>query len=151
MAQIANTRKVFNFRVEILGLNQFEIQKVTLPEIEVEKVEHGDTNHSIKTAGRVTVGDMVWEKLRPLPTPDNFAWTWLQQAQNIMSGGGQLSTGYKRNVVIKEMDTTGTITVNKWMCEGTWVTKLGQADMDRQASDNIIETITLSVDRCYRL
>lgn len=151
MAKIANTRKVFNFVVEIGGVNQFEIQKVTLPEVEIEKVEHGDTNHSIKTAGRITFGDMTFEKLRPLPTADSFAWQWLTSAQDALTGGGNLALGYKRIVVIKEMDTTGLVAVNRWICEGCWVTKISQSDMDRQASDNVMETIALSVDRCYRV
>jgi phage tail-like protein len=151
MAKVANARKVFQFIVEVAGVNQFEIQKVTLPEVEIEKVAHGDTNHDIKTAGRIMIGDMTWEKIRPLPQSDRFAWDWLMLAQNQLLGGGQLSLGYKRIVIIKEMDTTGAVAVNRWFCEGVWVTKVSQSDMDRLASDNIVETITLSVDRCYRL
>lgn len=151
MAQIANTRKVFNFRVEILGMDQWELQKVTLPEVEIEAVEHGDTNHSVKTAGRVTVGDLVFEKLRPLPSADNWAWNWLNQAQDMMIGGGQLPINFKQTIVVKEMDNTGTATLNRWVCEGCWVKKISQSDFDRTSSDNIIETITLSVDRVRRI
>lgn len=150
MTKVANTRKVFNFIVEIAGVNQFEIQKCTIPEIEIEQVKHGDTNHDIKTPGRITVGDLVFEKLRPLPAPDNFGYQWLSQAQDIMTGGGNLALGYKRNIVIKEMDAAGTATVNSWKCNGCWIFKMSQSDFDRMASDNIIETLTLAVDECYR-
>lgn len=151
MAQIANTRKVFNFIVEIAGINQFEIQKVTLPEVEVEKVEHGDTNHSIKTAGRITFGDLVLEKIRPLPQADVWAWTWLTQSQNAITGGGLLPINFKRTIVVKEMDNTGNVAVNRWICEGCWVTKVAQSDFDRMSSDNIVETITLNVDKVQRV
>lgn len=151
MAQIANTRKVFNFRVEIAGMDQWEIQKVTLPEVEIEAVEHGDTNHKVKTAGMVTVGDLVFEKLRPLPSSDNWAWNWLNQAQDMALGGGQLPINFKQTIVLKEMDNTGNSTLNRWVCEGCWVKKISQSDFDRAASDNIIETITLSVDRVRRI
>lgn len=151
MTKIANTRKVFNFVVEIAGVNQWEIQKVTIPEIEIEKVMHGDTNHDIKTPGRVTVGDLVFEKIRPMPAPDMFGYNWLKQAQDIQTGGGNLALGYKRDLIIKEMDAGGTITLNKWIVTGAWVCKLASSDLDRQASDNIVETLTLSVDECYRV
>ncbi len=151
MPKIADTRKVFNFVVEIAGVNQFEIQKVTIPEVGIEAVMHGDVNYDVKTPGRVTVGDMTMEKLRPLPSTDTFAWDWLKRAQNIQTGGGNLALGYKQNVIVKEMDETGTVSVNRWFCEGCWVSKISQSDMDRNASDNIIETITFSVDRCWRI
>lgn len=151
MAQIANPRKVFNFRVEIEGVDQWEIQKVTVPEIEIEAVEHGDANFSVKTAGRITVGDLVMEKLRPLPASDVWAWMWLQDAQNIQTGGGKLQANVNRNIVIKEMSTDGVTTVNRWFCEGSWVKKISQSDFDRATSDNIIETVTFSVDKCYRI
>lgn len=151
MAQIANTRKVFNFVVEVDGLNQFEVQKITLPETEIEATEHGDTNHAVKTAGRVIIGDLVFEKLRPLPTTDRWAWNWLKLAQNTKTGGGQLPVNYKKTIVIKEMSTDNITTVNSWILEGVWPKKIGQADFDRMSSDNIIETITFSVDDIDRL
>jgi phage tail-like protein len=151
MAQIANTRKVFQFVVEVAGLNQFEVQTVELPEIEVEAVEHGDTNHSIKTAGRITTGDMTFEKVRPLPQTDKWAWEWLNTAQDPFTGGGSLPLNHKQIIIVKEMDTTQTTTINSWYLEGCWVKKVSQSKMDRMSSDNIIETIIFSVDRCKRL
>lgn len=151
MALLANARKAFNWRLEIAGVNQFEIQKCTPPEVEIEAVEHGDTNYKVKTAGMITVGDMTMEKLRPLPQTDLWAWQWLQQAQNILTGGGQLALGYKRDCVLKEMDASGLVAINRWYCEGVWPKKISQSDFDRMTSDNIVETITFSVDRCWRI
>lgn len=150
MAQIANPRKVFNFRVEIQGIDQFEVQKATPPEIEVETTEHGDTNHSVKTAGRVKVGDLTLEKLKPLPNSDLWAWNWLQTAQNMTTGGGQLPLQYKRTVILKELSSDGQTTVNRWICEGCFVKKVSQGDFDRNSSDNILETVVLSVDRVQK-
>lgn len=151
MAMVADTAKVFNFVVEVLGVNQFEIQKVTLPDMEIEAVKHGDTNHDIKTAGRVTVGDMVWEKLNPLPVPDSFAHDWLTRAQDLILGGGQLAATYKQTVVVKLMDSTGLVAVKRWLCTGCWISKLSHSDLDRMSSDNMIQSITLSVDTCIEL
>jgi phage tail-like protein len=151
VAQVPNTRKVFNFVVEINGVDQFEIQKVTVPEVEVAKVMHGDTNHDIKTAGRVSVGDMTFEKVRPAPQSDTWAWDWLMEAQDPTTGSGKLPTDYKRMCIVKEMHPNGRQTLNRWLCEGVWVTKVSQSDLDRNADDNIMETVVLSVDTCKKV
>ena len=61
MAQIKNPRKVFNFSFQIMPLpiDPFLAQKVTIPEVSADVVEHGDTNHDIKTAGRVKYGNIM--------------------------------------------------------------------------------------------
>lgn len=151
MPKVANTRKVFNFRVEVDGVDQFEIQKVTLPEIEIEATEHGDVNYKVKTAGMVVIGDMTFEKVKRLPASDTTLWDWMTQAQSIVAGGGLLALGYKRNVVIKEMDSTGLNTVNSYALGGVWVKKIANSDFDRASSDNSIETATLSVDTMVKL
>lgn len=151
MTMIPNPRKVFNFRIEIAGFDQFEAQNVEIPEIELEITEHGDTNHSIKTAGRVKIGDITMEKLRPLPVPDSMFWSWLNAAQDILLGGGQLPSFYKKIVVIKEMDSTGLVAVNSWMCIGTFPKKISSNKLDRMSSDNLLETVVFSVDKCTRI
>lgn len=151
MAKIASTRKVFNFRVEIAGLDQWEIQKATPSEPEIEAVKHGDTNHDIKTPGRVSFTDLILEKLRPMNGSDNWAWLWLLEAQNPLTGGGSLPIKVNQIIILKEMDNTGFLTLNRWVHEGCWVRKVSQSAFDRNSSDNIIETATLSVNRAFRL
>ena len=146
MAKVANPRKVFNFVIEVDGIDQFEVQKVTLPEINVEQVEHGDTNHVIKTAGQVKVGNMTFEKIKRMPGSDVDAWEWLRTAQSQVAGGGLLAEAYKKTIIVKEMDTTGLATLNRHVCTGVWVTKVSQNELDRTSSDNILQTIELSVD-----
>ena len=145
-AKVADARKVFQFRIEIDGIDQFEVQKVTLPEVTVEQVEHGDTNHKIKTAGQVTVGNLTLEKLKRIPNSDTSAWDWLRTAQSQITGGGTLAAVYKKILIIKEMDVTGTVTINRHVCTGCWPTKISQNDLDRMSSDNVIQTVELSVD-----
>lgn len=151
MAKVANTRKSFNFKIEVDGVDQFEVQKVDIPEVELDSVEHGDINYSVKTAGRVKVGDLVLEKIKPIPGSDSWAWDWLRSAQSQLAGGGLLPLAYKRILTIKEMDTTGLITLNRYICTGCWVKKVKTSTLDRTSSDNLIETITLSVDTIEKL
>ena len=58
MAQVSNPRKEFNFTIQIAPapINPFLAQKVEIPEITIDQTEHGDTNHDIKTAGRIKFG-----------------------------------------------------------------------------------------------
>jgi phage tail-like protein len=149
MAATANPRKVFNFQIEIDGLVQFEAQKVNIPDAEVERVMHGASNHDVKTAGRVSFGDITLERLRPVETTTDFGWLWLAQAQNPVTGGGALAGQYKRNVVIRELAPNNITTIQQWMCEGCWCFKTSYTGHDRMTSDNSIETCSLSVDKCY--
>lgn len=149
--KVANPRKVFNFLIEIDGIDQFEVQKVTLPEMGVEQVEHGDVNYKVKTAGQVTVGNMTFEKLKRCPGSDLEGWNWMRSCQSQLAGGGLLAQSYKKIVIIKEMDTTGKITLNKHICTGVWPTKISQTDFDRTSSDNIIQTVEFSVDEYEQL
>ncbi len=150
-AHVPNARKGFNFKIEINGLDAFECQKVTLPEVEIEGVEHGDTNYKVKTAGQVKVGDIKIEKLKRLPGSDTWAWNWLKQAQNMTTGAGGLASDYKRTVIIKEMTPSGLGTLNKWVCDGCFVKKVSQSDFSRMDSENIIQTVELSVDTIENL
>lgn len=151
MAAVANPRKIFNFTIEIDGLVQFEAQKCNIPEPEIERISHGDTNHDVKTAGRISFGDITLEKLRPVETTTDFGWTWLMQAQNPVTGGGGLPTQYKRNIVIRELEPNNVTTIAQWMVEGAWCFKTSYTGNDRLAGDNSIETCSISVDRSYRL
>ena len=144
--KVANPRKVFNFLVEIDGIDQFEVQKITLPEVGVEQVEHGDVNYKVKTAGQVTVGNMTMEKLKRIEGSSASAMEWLRSCQSQLAGGGLLAEQYKKIVIIKEMDTTGKATLTRHICTGTWPTKISQNDLDRTGGDNIIQTIEFSVD-----
>lgn len=146
MARVANPRKVFNFMIEVDGIDQFAVQVATPPTVGIEAVEHGDTNHTIKTAGRLTVGDFTVQKLKPLPSSDVWAWRWLKRAQDFKKGGGELPINYKKTIVIRELSTDNSTTANRWILEGCWVKEVSQTDFDRMSSDNVIETVVFSVD-----
>lgn len=151
MAYVGHPIKAFQFIIEIDGLEQFEAQTVEVADVEIEATEHGDTNYSVKTPGRVTVGDVVIGKLKPMPSTDLWAWNWLMAAQNPMTGGGALAMDVKQLVTIREMDSTGTIVVNTTYYHGAWVKGISHSGHDRMSSDNIIESITLSVDQVQKM
>ena len=147
MAQISNPRKGFNFQIILEGLNPFLAQEVELPDIEIEAVEHGDTNFDVKTAGRVKYGMIKIRKLQWATGPDNLFFDWMMQCQNVFSGGGLIPEFYKRNVYVDELAVNGATVINSTFLEGCWPTKRAAISLSRTASDNTIEELELCVDR----
>lgn len=151
MAIIANPRKQFQFSVEINGFNAFLAQEVDLPLPEINAVAHGDTNHDVKTAGRVSLDDLVIRKLIPAPGSDVWAWAWLNTAQDMVAGGGALPDSVKSVVVVRELDSTGTVALNSYVYSGAWVRRIEHSGFSRTGDDNLIETVTFSVDQVRKI
>lgn len=148
MAKITNPRKKFNFTILIAGVtfNSFLAQKVTLPEREVEVVEHGDTNYDVKTGGRVKFGMLTIEKIMTTSGPDNYFEDWMASIQDPIIGGGLTPTNYKRTVTVSELAEDGVSVINQWVFTGAWPSKRNAIELDRTQSDNTIEQIELCVD-----
>ena len=153
MAQVSNPRKEFNFTIQIAPapINPFLAQKVEIPEITIDQTEHGDTNHDIKTAGRVKVGNINISKIMTTSGADNYMFDWAYSCQDPIIGGGLVPRQYKRVVTITELAEDGTSALNTWVCIGCWPTKINGMKLDRQSSDNTIESIELSVDKIEKL
>ena len=153
MAQIENPRKVFNFSIAIapLPLDPWLAQKVTVPEIQIEVAEHGDTNHDIKTAGRVKYSNIMIEKIMTTSGADNYMFDWLSSCQDVTLGGGLVPPAYKRVLTITEHAEDGTSILNTWICRGVFPAKISNMVLDRQSSDNTIEGLELSVDTVEKL
>lgn len=153
MAKFANPRKKFNFSIQISPdpLNPFLFQKVTLPDAEIEEVLHGDTNHDIKTAGRVTYGKIVCEKLMSSNASDNYMWSWFDTCQSSILGGGAPPAIYKKVITIVEFAEDNATVLNTWISQGVWPSTMTGLDLDRQSSDNSIEKIEFSIDKFNKI
>lgn len=153
MAHIQNPRKQFNFSIQIaaLPINPYLAQEVDVPEITVEKVAHGDTNHDIKTAGRVQYDDVKIRKLMTTSGADNYFYDWAASCQDVIIGGGLIPSQYKRIVIITELAEDGTSVLNTWILTGCWPTKINGMSLSRMSSDNTIESIDLSVDKIEKV
>jgi phage tail-like protein len=143
MTKIANTRKDFNFSIEINGINQFLIQKVTPPEQSMGVVEHGADGKSgnTKTPGKLKIGDLIVEKICPSTEADKWAQTWFEKAKN------GLRSQYAKYAVLHELDETRTFPIASWDLGEIWPYKIGRTAYDRNAENNITETVTFAVDR----
>lgn len=147
-AQVKNPRKKFNFSLTFPKhpLNPFLCQKVNLPDLEIEQVSHGDINSDVKTAGRVSVGNITVEKLLVTSGSDTWGMDWFYSAQDPINGGGLTPAQYKEEMVINELAEDGVSIINSWLCTGVWPCKVSGIELDRTSSDNTIETIEFSVD-----
>ena len=153
MAQVSNPRKGFNFSIQItpLVIDPWLCQKVSIPQIEVEKAHHGDTNHDIKTGGRVKYNDIKLEKIMKTSGPDNYFYDWAASVADVIIGGGLTPTAYKRTITITELAEDGLTVINTWVCFGCWPTKINDMSLDRMSSDNTVESVDISVDEIEKL
>lgn len=141
MAGFGNPVRTYRFRVEIDGLDQWAIQQVKFPELEVSVVEHGGGDTNIKTASKKLVGNAVLSYLKNLDgTNKLFAFNWITACTL------GLPTAYKRNIVVKELGNDGITTVRTEIWVGCFAKKCSRNDGDRLADENVIESLEISVD-----
>jgi phage tail-like protein len=144
--KVTNTAKVFQFRVEMRGIDQWEVQEVNIPEVEMDVVEHGDANFLVKTGGILKFGDITLKRLKKMQAGDTWAWDWLLRVQDPATGGGTLPENYKEQVIIKQLSADGSTTIDQWICLGCFPKKVSHETFNRTSSDNQMETVVLSVD-----
>ena len=148
---MATTVKVFNYAIEIDGITQAEIQEVKKPEVEIGAVKRGAGNYDVKEAGGVDVSDAELKTVKFADGGDDKIWEWLITAQNPDTGEGGMSEDYKKDVIFKEKSPKGK-TIGIWLWEGVWCRKSSDSDSKQgNQSENIIRTVTLSVDKVKKI
>jgi len=152
-AYIENPRKNFNFSAIFSGLplNPFLIQEFDLPSFDIDVVAHGDTNHDIKTGGRIKFDAVKMKKLMVATGPDTWLYTWLILIQDVLTGGGQLPMIYKRSLTVFEYSNDNSTPINTWLLEGCWPNKLDAIQLRRLGSENTMESLELQVDKIFKL
>lgn len=146
-AKVKNPRKVFLFSLTFPKhpINTYLFQKCTLPDIEIEQVAHGDINRDVKTAGRVTIGNLIVEKLSTTSGSDTWLHDWLYSCQDHIVGGGLTPSEYWETVIVNELAEDGVSVINTHLYEEVWPCKVNGVELDRMSSDNTIESIEFSV------
>ena len=151
---IQNPVKKFNFSVEILPLSValpvFAVQNCNLPDVEIEPVEHGYGNTTVKTAGKVSITNFTLQRiLDPNQALGRAFMDWMYLAQNpvTLAGGDPLGIdGYKRMIIVTELQNDGVTPKNSYHLYGCWPTKINGKEFDRLSSDNIMEEIEFACD-----
>lgn len=146
MTKIANPAKGYRYSIELNGFNQALCQSVEIGEIELAKDLHGDGNKDIKTPGRVTVPDIVIEKLVAASQSDPFFWNWLRTAQNTTTGDAELPDVVKKSFFVHLLNPRDGSIRQTWMAVGAWPHKVKPGKLGDREEGNYMETVTLSVD-----
>ena len=153
MAQINNPRKQFQFGIIFadFGLDEFLVQKVTLPDQEAEVVEHGDINYDVKTPGRLKYSNLMLESImtqnsQGLYGDANVFQNWFEACQSFIGQGGQPSSLYKRTISVVEYGLDGTTILNTWTYIGCWPCKITGLSLDRMGSENTNNSVEICVD-----
>lgn len=146
-ANFQNPRKQFQWRIKFDSLkgNEFEFQTCTLPNIEVDQTEHGETNNIIKTPGIVHFSNLVLGKLKPNNANDAALRAWIHSCQNAMLGIGLPASIIKDNCTVDLVNESG-LTVESHTLTGVWPCIINGLELSRVSSDNVIENIEFAVD-----
>lgn len=147
---IQNPRKAFNFAIRFPGLTEWLAQSVTVPEVEIEPVEHGDANSLVKTGGLAKFGMLMVEKISSATIQDYWVWDWMDAIQNAFNGSGALPSNYKRDCTILQFAPDRTTVLLEWYCVGVWPSKINGISLSRVESQNTVESIEFCVDRVLR-
>lgn len=146
-AKVKNPRKKFLWQIIFVNhpVNAYLFQNVTLPEITVEEVAHGDINRDVKTGGRIQIGTMTANKLETTSGSDTWLWDWIMSVQDVRLGGGLTPPEYWEKVMVNELAEDGVSILNSWIMEEVWPTRVNGQELDRMSSDNTLEDIEFSV------
>lgn len=153
IAKVKNPRKKFLWQIIFMKhpVNPYLFQNVTLPEITIEEVAHGDINRDVKTGGRISVGTLTCQKLETTSGSDTWFWDWLMSVQDLQLGGGLTPPEYWENVVVNELAEDGVSILNSWTLTEVFPIKVNGQELDRMSSDNTLEEIEFSVGTCEKL
>jgi len=149
MAKIS-PRKLFNFSISFPGFpyEPFLVQKVSLPDTEVEVAEHSEGIHDVKTGGRIKVGNVTIDNIMrtTLGYESLFFWEWKNLVADAWLNGGVEPSAYYRTMIVKEHGVDGKTVINQWICTECFPIKINGLPLDRKSSDNTTETIELSAN-----
>lgn len=153
MAKVKNPRKKFLWQIIFPKhpINPYLFQSVTLPEIIIEQVAHGDINRDVKTGGRVSVGNLTASKLETTSGSDTWLQDWINSVQDMILGGGLTPTQYWETFIVNELAEDGVSILNTWEVSEAWPCRVNGQELDRMSSDNTLETIEFSVGTVLKL
>lgn len=150
LATPVNPRKKFPWTVEFEGLEPALVQRVKIPVVSVDTVEHGSSNILIKTGSMVKVADIELGKLMFMDKNENWAYDWLRQVSDPETGTMGIPSEYKRSgYIILHAPDLETI-LEKWQVVGCWPKEIEKDELDKVSSDDLIERVVLSCDYVVR-
>lgn len=136
----------FKFEAEVEGFVRAGFSKVTGLKRTVEDIQYregGENETPRHLPGQTTFEDVVLE--RGMTTDSDFI-DWANQIFNTDNAdGAQGDDDFRKTVVIYLKDKGGNRIV-KWTCFRCWPKEVGDGDLDANANDVLIESMTLATE-----
>ena len=134
-----------------LGINEWYVTSAKRPSATIKDVEIPFLNTSTFVAGR-----FLWDTIDvtfkdPIgPSASQALMEWFRLHAESVTGRMGYAAGYKKDIELEMLDPTGVV-VEKWILQGTFLTKLGFGDLDYSKDDLAQITCTLRMDRCIQV
>jgi hypothetical protein len=131
-----------------LGINEWYVTSAKRPSATIKDVEIPFLNTSTYVAGR-----FVWEPIDVVfkdpigPSASQALMEWFRLHAESVTGRMGYAAGYKKDIELEMLDPTGVV-VEKWILQGTFLTKLNFGDLDYSKDDIATINCTLRMDRC---
>lgn len=131
-----------------LGINEWYVTSAKRPSNKINPVEIPFLNTSTYVAGR-----FVWEEIDvtfkdPIgPSASQALMEWFRLHAESVTGRMGYAAGYKKDIELEMLDPTGVV-VEKWILQGTFISKLDFGSLDYSKDDIADITCGLRMDRC---
>ena len=136
--------KRFKFVVRIEGVAVAAFQKASELSVEAAKVEYFEGGSLIpdKSPGRLTFSDVTLERG---VTNDRDLYDWFLEVATAASDTGLNEPDYRRTMDIEQLDRLGNV-IRTWRLFNAWPQKFMAGEWDKEADENVIESVVLTYD-----
>ena len=131
-----------------LGINEWFVQTTARPKLEVKSTAINFLNTNTNVATNFTWSAINVTFLDPIgPSATQAIMEWIRLCAESVTGRMGYAAGYKKNVDLEMLDPTGVV-VEKWILEGTIITKVAWGNV-AYSDDKLADfDVTLQPDRC---
>ena len=131
-----------------LGINEWFVESASRPSIKIGATEIQFLNTSTFVAGRFN-WDPISVKFRdPIgPSAAQALMEWVRLHAESVTGRMGYAAGYKKDIDLEMLDPTGVV-VEKWILEGTMITKTAWSEVNYGTDTLATLDATLQMDRC---
>jgi hypothetical protein len=134
-----------------MGINEWTVSTASRPKATIGSVEIPYFNTSHFVAGRYK-WDAISISFRDIigPSTSQALMEWFRQHAETVTGRMGYAASYKKDIEIDMCDPTGA-TVERWVCEGCFITDLNFQDLS-YAEEGLAEIqLTIQPDRCVQV
>ena len=131
-----------------LGINSWYVESTSRPQVTIGATEIPFLNTSTFVAGRFNWNTINVTFRDPIgPSAAQALMEWVRLHAESVTGRMGYAAGYKKNVDLEMLDPTGVV-VEKWILEGTIITKVGWGNVAYNDDKLADFDVTLQPDRC---